>query len=133
MSCFFDSQCSYLLQEVGVEALLQRPVALLLVGGASDGGGVGRHEDGHVVAVVVEQVVTDAAPGRRCDAASAHRQHVRIQQTIELSVHAPRHTAHSQQVIAPAGAARRYAPADGSSNPRRIFVRPRTGLQSAYG
>ena len=126
--------CCYLLQEVGVEALLQRPVALLLVGGASDGGGVGRHEDGHVVAVVVEQVVTDAAPGRRCDAASAHRRHVRIQQTIELSVHAPRHTAHSQQVIArPRGGGETICPCRWQLDPRRIFVRPRTGLQSAYG
>jgi len=38
-----------------------------------------------------------------------------------------------EQRIAP-GAARRYAPADGSSiqKLRRIYVRPRTGLQSAH-
>ena len=40
-----------------------------------------------------------------------------------------------QQGIAP-GAARRYAPADGSSavakKSRRIYVRPRTGPQSAH-
>ena len=39
----------------------------------------------------------------------------------------------SNEVLAP-GAARRYAPADGSSiqKSRRIYVRPRTGPQSAH-
>jgi len=77
-------------------------VAFILIGGGdSILKRIGRHEDGHKLLVIVQQVIADVVTRGRPNGASTDRKNVRVQQLVELTACTTRHTSQTNFDLRP--------------------------------